>query len=300
MGGLVLEGSSSMQVPVEEGDEEGATSAAGGFLRALPFVAALHPVEGNRALSVCKEAWLEKNVWFPVLEQMHCFNDKDNKLDEASRLTIACSRGNEAYKYAAKLLALNSDVNATSKLNYTAISYASQNGHEAVVRLLLDTNRVDLEVKNGIGASVLLVAAHFGYVNIIDMLLDARADIDAQNKREQTALWCACYYAQVDVANKLLARGARFDLGQSILVAACSEISTCDNWGSVASISNDQIWLRKQAIVSQLLCFLCGDDNDTQRIKEEPTLGAAEALLEAKKNKRWHIVAMLEEALGLS
>jgi ankyrin repeat protein len=54
----------------------------------------------------------------------------------------------------------------------TPLSYAAENGHEGIVKLLLATDKVDIDAKDGLGQTPLLYAAENGHEGIVKLLLE--------------------------------------------------------------------------------------------------------------------------------
>ena len=70
--------------------------------------------------------------------------------------------------------------------------HAAENGHELVVKLLIERG-ADVNAHKST-RSVLMMACQYGYTNCAKHLLDANADINAKNDRNETALmFCARY-----------------------------------------------------------------------------------------------------------
>lgn len=60
---------------------------------------------------------------------------------------------------------------------------AAANGHEAVVKLLLDTQKVDVDLKDSNGWTPLSMAAENGHEAVVKLLLDTQmVDVDLKNK----------------------------------------------------------------------------------------------------------------------
>ncbi|OJJ97352.1 hypothetical protein ASPACDRAFT_10995, partial [Aspergillus aculeatus ATCC 16872] len=92
----------------------------------------------------------------------------------------------------------------------TALLVASQNANAEVVELLLQRNaRVDATDKSG--STALHLAASRGHCNVLELLLPEFLDIDVRNSNGQTALWLAAYYGHVDAARLLIACHAKLN-----------------------------------------------------------------------------------------
>lgn len=88
---------------------------------------------------------------------------------------------------------------------WCALHYAATNGHESIVRFLLDKGAyVDPESPNG--TTALMMAARGGHINIVKLLLDRGADLSIHNQLNMTAIDFAIDNNQSEIASGLKSR----------------------------------------------------------------------------------------------
>lgn len=88
---------------------------------------------------------------------------------------------------------------------WCALHYAATNGHELIVKYLLDKGAyVDPESPNG--TTALMMAARGGHINIVKFLLDRGADISIHNQLNMTAIDFAVDNNQSEIALGLKSR----------------------------------------------------------------------------------------------
>ena len=74
----------------------------------------------------------------------------------------------------------------------TPLSYAAGKGNEVVVKLLLDTGKVDVEAKDNYGLTPLLLAAKNGHAAVMKLLLDSgNANIESKSNAQIPLSWAA-------------------------------------------------------------------------------------------------------------
>jgi ankyrin repeat protein len=99
------------------------------------------------------------------------------------------------------------NVNAKGKeSNRTALMWASLRGHLDVVRLLLE-RRADVNARDDNGETALLSASGKGGIGVVKLLLDKGADINARDKNGRNALMTPSWLGQSDVVKLLLEKG---------------------------------------------------------------------------------------------
>lgn len=123
----------------------------------------------------------------------------------------AASNGHEAV--VRLLLEKGSVVEAKGKGGGTALHEAASNRHETVVRLLLEKG-ANIEAKDNDGKTALHWAARNGHEAVVRVLLEHKADVDAQGGTEsyvQTALYWAARNGHEAVVHLLLKANAKVD-----------------------------------------------------------------------------------------
>ena len=91
---------------------------------------------------------------------------------------------------------------------YSTILYATVNGYRDIIVLLLNAG-VNINVGNGeYWGTPLFIAARFGHIDCLDLLLEQGADIEARNEDGYTPLMIACIKKRVDAIERLLQYGA--------------------------------------------------------------------------------------------
>jgi len=138
------------------------------------------------------------------------------------------------------LLEKGTDVNARTWDNYSALIFASQNGHLNTVQILLQNGAktdlksesnesalisaakfshdtiaeeliirgADLDIVDGTKTSALIYASAFDDFNMVDMLLHYGAEIDKTGKNHETALFVATAQSFYSIVKLLLEKGA--------------------------------------------------------------------------------------------
>ena len=91
----------------------------------------------------------------------------------------------------------------------TPLAYAAWRGYEAVVKLLLDTNKVDIDSKDNDALAPLLWAAKCGHEAVVKLLLDKGAKKETENEEGRTPLSLAAEKGHEAVVKLLLEKDAK-------------------------------------------------------------------------------------------
>ncbi|KAJ6023801.1 hypothetical protein N7540_004598 [Penicillium herquei] len=75
------------------------------------------------------------------------------------------------------------DLNTRDKNDQTPLAQAAQNGHDTVIKILLNTGKVDANAEDADGRTPLSCAAGNGHETVVKMLLNTgEADVNARDK----------------------------------------------------------------------------------------------------------------------
>lgn len=167
----------------------------------------LHQLRKMTGLHLAAYFGLEKAVKFLIGRQSPDVKDSN----ERTPLSYAAENGHEAV---VKLLLATDGVDPSSNLTglrVTSLYFAAAKGHEAILRLLLAQGSVNPESKDSYGQSVLSLAAENGHLPIVKLLLDIDGVHPNQRggKRKETSLSFAVCNSHAPVIKLLLARCAK-------------------------------------------------------------------------------------------
>ena len=144
-----------------------------------------------------------REVMEALLQNGHELNAKDSYYQ--TPLSWAAKNGHEAV---VKLL-LEKDAELESDRGRTPLSLAAEKGHEAIVKLLL--KNAELEPKDFHGRTSLTWAAKYGHLVVVKLLLEKGADLECKTKYGLTPLSRAAAEGHKAVVELLLEKGAELE-----------------------------------------------------------------------------------------
>ncbi len=107
------------------------------------------------------------------------------------------------------------NVNETNNLkdHTSAVFMAAKFGHASVIELLTKMGKLDVNGYTDQGNIPAIVAADFGFEDVVEVLFECKADINKQHLRtSETPLHAAIQSSQLSVIKTLIHCGARFDI----------------------------------------------------------------------------------------
>ncbi|KAJ5924217.1 hypothetical protein N7466_008404 [Penicillium verhagenii] len=127
--------------------------------------------------------------------------------DGTTPLCIASGEGH--LDIARILLEKGANYHTANSRGRTPVSSASLKGHAEVVQLLLTQSPMpSLKEADKNGYSALNLAAYYGHLETLNLLLEHNADIESKNNVGQTPLLSAVWQGHIKVVKVLLAKGA--------------------------------------------------------------------------------------------
>ncbi|KAI5785392.1 hypothetical protein FPQ18DRAFT_87085 [Pyronema domesticum] len=135
-----------------------------------------------------------ENVFINILHESSQSIDLNTKLGGSTMLLQAVRIGHEGIVRI--LLERGVDVNLADGNNRTALSWASENGHDSVVKLLLQADGIDINSKDSeYDRTALSWASENGHDSVVKLLLQADGiDINSKDDDGETALSLASLY----------------------------------------------------------------------------------------------------------
>ncbi|KAK4459808.1 putative ankyrin repeat domain-containing protein [Cladorrhinum samala] len=114
-------------------------------------------------------------------------------------------------------------LDVTDPGGYTPLHRAAENGHKAIVQLLID-NEADVNAEDKKGSTALIMASQGGYEAIVQLLIDNEADVNARDKYGSTALIMASEQGDEATVQLLIDNGANINIqdkdGETALIWA--------------------------------------------------------------------------------
>ncbi|WZH50422.1 PNP_UDP_1 domain-containing protein [Fusarium acuminatum] len=140
---------------------------------AIDFLGSAKKVESSSQALMAK-----KNLW--------SWQDSQVVPRQMTGLHLAAYLG---IKDGVKILSIRNPVNHRDSYGRIALSYAAMRGNEAIVKLLLDTGKVDADARDNKGRTPLWWAAEGGHKATIKLLLSTgKVDVDARDENGWTPL----------------------------------------------------------------------------------------------------------------
>ena len=141
----------------------------------------------------------------------------------------------------------------------TPLILACQYGHLEMVRLLLEVSADVALCEMAVNATALIRAAEGNYVDIAQLLLDARASLNQTQRRGRTALVCACFKQHTAVAHLLVEALADLNLADNIGMTALSWTSCAGHVDVVRLLleANADHELASEVGLTALACASC-------------------------------------------
>ncbi|XP_065826118.1 putative ankyrin repeat protein RF_0381 isoform X2 [Oscarella lobularis] len=161
--------------------------------------AALHFASCNGHTAICE---------YLIDQQYGVDVNEDENIDGMTPLMGACGHGH--LSTVELLVSKKCNFNAKNKNGWTALHCASSFGQTAICEFLIDRCRVDVDEQDNNASTSLMMACERGHLSTVQLLASKNCDFHIKNKFGKTALYLACSYSQIDVADFLIRRNLTY------------------------------------------------------------------------------------------
>ncbi|XP_067661816.1 serine/threonine-protein phosphatase 6 regulatory ankyrin repeat subunit B-like [Haliotis asinina] len=171
-------------------------------------------------------------------------------------LHIACKNGHiDVVQY---LFSLNSlDINSRGRKKRTPVMFAAEEGYKKVIELLIN-HRADLSIIDNVGNNILHIACQSGHIDVVQYLLSLNSlDINSRGRKKRTPVMLAADHGHKEVIELLINHRADLSIsgkgGDNILHIACQSghIDVVQYLLSLNSIDiNSRGWKKRTPVMS--------------------------------------------------
>ena len=162
----------------------------------------------KNALQICNTKTQTFLFWYRILQKQKHGPYNHLPAENTSDLLIACYFGLTSVVQLLLWDKPNIDIESKdTKYDQTPLLWASENGYVEVVKLLLD-KEADINAANKDGWTPLHGASYYGHIEVIKLLLDKEANVNAADKDGWTPLHGASSHGHIEVVKLLLDKEA--------------------------------------------------------------------------------------------
>ena len=196
-----------------------AHAAYRGHTEIVRYLLCLPEVDVNRRNADDHDTALQEAVFMKRTEVVQLLIDAGADVDTQnnegrSPLHVACKSGE--LDIVKMLVEAGAGVRATDNQGCTCLMLAAWHGHTDIVRYLVGVPEVELNHQSRAAASsntALHLAARNKRTDVVQVLIDAGADIDTQNNLRHSPLHYACKKGARDIVKMLVRAGAGVRVG---------------------------------------------------------------------------------------
>ncbi len=158
--------------------------------------------DGNTAL-----IWAAKNGSRQIVEELlaqHADINITNNAGQTPCLLAAASNHLDVLKL---LIHHGANVNQADQQGYRALMKAVENDNQDTVEYLITAAKADVKLATYLGQTALMIAAmvsSYNFLGLVQLLLEAGANINQQDKNGFTALMYAVYHSNITAAHHLI------------------------------------------------------------------------------------------------
>ena len=125
--------------------------------------------------------------------------------ENSTALLLSCARGH--LLCAEYLLYNGADPNARRITGASPLYFATLSQHTRIVELLLNKYKAIVDLSTFDGSTPLHVACEYGFADIVQLLIDSKANINARMNDGTTAIMLACQSGHLPIVQMLVSTG---------------------------------------------------------------------------------------------
>ena len=175
------------------------------------YLAALPQVDVNEMRDGCSVVFHAISFWGSDPDFMQVLIDAGADIevkDEMGRSPLHYASGVRELGIVKLLIKAGAKVCATDNTGGTCLHIVSAKGRTETVRYLVGLKDVDVNIADDKGYTALHSAVDKGHVDVVQVLIDAGADIDAKNNMGRSPLFWAWKRGKLDIVKVLVKAGA--------------------------------------------------------------------------------------------
>jgi ankyrin repeat protein len=145
----------------------------------------------NTALFVAISCYSRHND-LAIIRALLEHGSNPNEICQCSQTALMMACRNELLDVVALLLQYHVDPNVRNSEGHSALSIACMYGNHQIVKLLLDTENINIDNQTNLGDTPLMIACENAFGSVVSLLLKHNANVYLKNHYHQTALHIAC------------------------------------------------------------------------------------------------------------
>ncbi|KAM6478850.1 hypothetical protein HDV62DRAFT_370078 [Trichoderma sp. SZMC 28011] len=157
-----------------------------------------------------------RNGWDEIASVLLEMKAEPNSRDDRGRTAASYFAESGQQQSLQRLVDMDADLDLADFDDMTPLAYAASNGHEDIVRLLLETDRVELKPSYSGEKNALWLAVDQNHMDIIEQFIDKGVDVRLRNHKDHGLLDLAIRRGHHSLVTLLLKRDLKIEQNRPI------------------------------------------------------------------------------------